>query len=91
MIRKSKYVVYFTEQVKGWPNELNMAVSVISIWMEVQRTWSHLESIFTVSGDIKSQLPEHANRFDEINGGFVVQLMFCVYLYLTFELFTVGY
>ncbi|KAM6276202.1 LOW QUALITY PROTEIN: dynein axonemal heavy chain 11 [Spheniscus humboldti] len=61
---KSKYMVYFTEQVKSWQNKLNMADSVISVWMEV-RTWSYLESIFTSSEDIRSQLPEDANRFDE--------------------------
>ncbi|KAM6210848.1 LOW QUALITY PROTEIN: dynein axonemal heavy chain 11 [Sarcoramphus papa] len=69
-ILKSKYVAYFIEQVKGWPNKLIMADSVISIWMEIQRTWSHLESIFTGSEDIRSQLPEDANRFDEINRDF---------------------
>ncbi|KAM7123899.1 LOW QUALITY PROTEIN: dynein axonemal heavy chain 11 [Ciconia maguari] len=62
-----KYVVYFIEQVKGWQNKLSMADSVIYIWMEVERMWSHLESIFMSSEDIRSQLPEDANRFDEIN------------------------
>ncbi|KAM6087603.1 LOW QUALITY PROTEIN: dynein axonemal heavy chain 11 [Chlamydotis macqueenii] len=44
-ILKGKYAVYFIEQVKHWQNKLNMADSVISIWMEVQHMWSHLESI----------------------------------------------
>ncbi|KAM6104169.1 LOW QUALITY PROTEIN: dynein axonemal heavy chain 11 [Theristicus caerulescens] len=69
-IPKSKYVVNVTEQVKGWQNKLNMADSVISIWMEVQCTWSYLESIFTSSEDIGSQLSEDANRFDEVNRNF---------------------
>ncbi|CAM9221081.1 unnamed protein product [Bubo scandiacus] len=66
IILESKYVAYFVEEVKGWQIKSNMANSVISIWMEVQHTWSHLESIFTVSEDIRSQLPEDANRFNEI-------------------------
>ncbi|PKU38686.1 dynein heavy chain axonemal [Limosa lapponica baueri] len=72
MILKSKYVAYLIEQVKGWQNKLNMADSVISIWMEVQHTWSHLESIFTDTEDSSSQLPEDANRFNEINRHFKV-------------------
>ncbi|KAM6314848.1 LOW QUALITY PROTEIN: dynein axonemal heavy chain 11 [Aegotheles albertisi] len=53
--------------VKDWQNKLNMANSVIIIWMEVQCMWSHQESIFTGCEDIRSQLPEDANRSDEIN------------------------
>ncbi|XP_074007007.1 dynein axonemal heavy chain 11-like [Numenius arquata] len=76
MILKSKYVAYLIEQVKGWQNKLNMADCVISIWMEVQHTWSHLESIFTDSEDSSSQSPEDANRFDEINRRFKVACHF---------------
>ena len=45
---------------------------VISIWFEVQRTWSHLESIFIGSEDIRQQLPEDSRRFDEIDAKFKV-------------------
>uniref|UniRef100_A0A7M4FBW4 Dynein axonemal heavy chain 11 n=1 Tax=Crocodylus porosus TaxID=8502 RepID=A0A7M4FBW4_CROPO len=69
-ILQSKYVEYFTEQVAVWQKKLNMADSVIFIWMEVQRTWSHLESIFIGSDDIRSQLPEDAKRFDGIDADF---------------------
>ncbi|MPC52197.1 Dynein beta chain, ciliary [Portunus trituberculatus] len=34
---------------------------------EVQRTWSHLESIFIGSDDIRRQLPEDSARFDQID------------------------
>lgn len=39
MILKSKYVVYFIEQVKGWQTKLNVADSVIPIWMAFQHMW----------------------------------------------------
>ncbi|KAM6142342.1 LOW QUALITY PROTEIN: dynein axonemal heavy chain 11 [Phoenicopterus ruber ruber] len=42
-ILKSKYAAYFIEEVKGRQNKLNMADSVISIWMEVQRTRDLIE------------------------------------------------
>eukprot|EP00061_Rhincodon_typus_P007759 g29768.t1 len=54
----SKYIAFFLEEVSSWQKKLSVADSVISIWFEVQRTWSHLESIFIGSEDIRSQLPE---------------------------------
>uniref|UniRef100_K7FTG1 Dynein axonemal heavy chain 11 n=1 Tax=Pelodiscus sinensis TaxID=13735 RepID=K7FTG1_PELSI len=69
-ILQSKYVEYFIEQVTSWQRMLNVADSVIFIWMEVQRTWSHLESIFIGSDDIRNQLPKDAKRFDGIDADF---------------------
>ena len=54
----SKYIAYFLGEVSSWQRKLSVADSVISMWLEVQRTWSHLESIFIGSEDIRSQLPE---------------------------------
>lgn len=54
----SKHVAFFLEEVSSWQKKLSTADSVISIWFEVQRTWSHLESIFIGSEDIRAQLPQ---------------------------------
>ena len=43
---------------------------VIDVWMLVQRKWMYLESIFIGSGDIRTQLPEEAARFDRIDKSF---------------------
>ena len=43
---------------------------VIVYWMDVQRTWSHLESIFIGSEDIRKQLPTDSERFDNIDTDF---------------------
>lgn len=69
----SKYLAFFLQEVSGWQQKLSTADSVISIWFEVQRTWSHLESIFIGSEDIRSQLPEDSRQFDSIDKDFKVR------------------
>ncbi|XP_043925657.1 dynein axonemal heavy chain 9 [Protopterus annectens] len=66
----SKYIAFFLQEVSSWQKKLSTADSVISIWFEVQRTWSHLESIFIGSEDIRSQLPEDSKRFEGIDADF---------------------
>lgn len=66
----SKYIAFFLEKVSAWQKKLATADSVIEIYMEVQRTWSHLESIFIGSEDIREQLPEDSKRFDGIDSDF---------------------
>ncbi|XP_036920260.1 dynein heavy chain 17, axonemal [Sturnira hondurensis] len=66
----SKYLSHFLKEVTSWQQKLSTADSVISIWFEVQRTWSHLESIFVGSEDIRAQLPEDSQRFDDIDREF---------------------
>uniref|UniRef100_A0A8C5KUF0 Dynein axonemal heavy chain 11 n=1 Tax=Jaculus jaculus TaxID=51337 RepID=A0A8C5KUF0_JACJA len=72
---QSKYVEYFIEQVLSWQKKLNIADAVIFTWLEVQRTWSHLESIFICSEDIRIQLVTDARRFDGVDAEFK-ELMF---------------
>ena len=47
-----------------------MVDQVIVSWFDVQRTWSHLESIFIGSEDIRKQLPVDSQRFDDIDTEF---------------------
>ncbi|XP_070187600.1 dynein beta chain, ciliary-like isoform X2 [Littorina saxatilis] len=66
----SKYIAHFLTEVSSWQKKLSTADQVITIYMEVQRTWSHLESIFIGSEDIRNQLPEDSKRFDGIDTDF---------------------
>jgi dynein heavy chain, axonemal len=66
----SKYIAHFLTEVTMWQKKLSQADQVLSILIEVQRTWSHLESIFIGSEDIRNQLPEDSNRFDGIDKDF---------------------
>lgn len=71
-ILMSKYVEYFQAEVSGWQRKLMVADLVISSWMSVQRTWAHLNSIFTNSHDIRCQLASDAERFQGIHTDFQV-------------------
>lgn len=69
----SKYLAFFLQEVSSWQQKLSTTDSVINIWFELQRTWSHLESIFIGSEDIRSQLPEESKLFDTIDEEFKVR------------------
>ena len=45
--------------------------------MVVQRKWMYLEGIF-IGGDIRSQLPEEAKKFDQIDKTFKKVCLFVV-------------
>ena len=47
---------------------------VLNTWLDVQKKWQALESIFVGSADIRVQLPEDSKRFDAINADFQVGL-----------------
>ena len=66
----SKYIAHFLEEVSGWQKKLSTTDAVMTIWLEVQRTWSYLESIFIGSEDTRQQLPEDSLRFDGIDADF---------------------
>ena len=68
----SKYISFFLEEISTWQKKLSVVDQVISLWFDVQRTWSHLESIFIGSEDIRKQLPVDSQRFDEIDTEFKV-------------------
>ncbi len=68
----SRFIAHFLTEVSSWQKKLSTADQVITIYMEVQRTWQHLESIFIGSEDIRNQLPEDSKRFDNIDSDFKV-------------------
>ncbi|TRY96398.1 hypothetical protein DNTS_010073 [Danionella cerebrum] len=66
-ILMSKYVEYFMVEVSGWQRKLVVADLVIGTWLAVQRTWAHLQSIFSNSEDIRNQLAHVAESFQSIH------------------------
>ncbi|KAL3317579.1 Dynein heavy chain 10, axonemal [Cichlidogyrus casuarinus] len=65
----SKFIGPFLGTVQNWEKVLSTISEVLDIWVVVQRKWIYLESIF-VGGDIRSQLPEEAAKFDKIDKAF---------------------
>ncbi|XP_007489994.2 dynein axonemal heavy chain 10 isoform X1 [Monodelphis domestica] len=65
-ISGSRFVGPFLSTVHKWEKTLSLIGEVIEIWMIVQRKWMYLESIF-IGGDIRSQLPDEAKKFDNID------------------------
>ncbi|XP_016337659.1 dynein heavy chain 11, axonemal [Sinocyclocheilus anshuiensis] len=66
----SKQAAFFHGQVLELQAQLTRADSVLLLWLEVQRTWAHLESIFMGSEDILHQLPDEAHQFSSIDSDF---------------------
>ena len=66
----SKYIAFFYDEISTWQKRLSNVDQVICCWIDVQRTWSHLESIFIGSEDIRKQLPVDSERFDDIDAEF---------------------
>ncbi|KAI7812536.1 putative dynein heavy chain 10 [Triplophysa rosa] len=62
----SHFVGPFLATVQQWEKNLSLISEIIEVWMLVQQKWMYLESIF-IGGDIRSQLPEEAKKFDNID------------------------
>ncbi|VVC95211.1 unnamed protein product, partial [Leptidea sinapis] len=69
---EQEFIAHFLEEVSTWQQKLSIADQVITVWFEVQRTWTHLESIFMSSEDIRKQLPEDSARFDRVDAEFKI-------------------
>lgn len=62
----------FLEIVTNWQKKLGTVDVVLNTWLDVQKKWQALESIFVGSADIRVQLPEDSKRFDVVNADFQV-------------------
>lgn len=58
----SRHVAHFADRISEWARRLSRVESVVGAWVEVQRSWAQMESIFLGSEDIKDQLPDDCER-----------------------------
>ncbi|KAL6489651.1 hypothetical protein MHYP_G00033920 [Metynnis hypsauchen] len=70
VMSQMKQVEFFHGQVQVLQTRLAQAESVLMLWLEVQRSWAHLESVFMGSDDIQHQLPADTLQFHSINSDF---------------------
>ncbi|CAE7499104.1 DNAH6, partial [Symbiodinium sp. CCMP2456] len=64
-IAGSRYVGPIRGEVEQWQKDLLLFQETLDEWLNVQRNWMYLESIFN-AGDIKKQLPAESAKFQEI-------------------------
>ncbi|XP_028292993.1 dynein heavy chain 10, axonemal [Gouania willdenowi] len=65
----SRFVGPFLGKIQQWEKDLSHISEMIEMWLLVQQKWIYLGSIF-IGGDIRSQLPEEAKKFDNIDKNF---------------------
>jgi dynein heavy chain 1 len=63
----SPYYKAFEEEVQPWDDRLQKWRLTFDTWIDVQRRWVYLQSIFLGSSDIKHQLTTEYNRFRQID------------------------
>jgi len=62
----SRYVTDIRDNVEKWGEEIRLASDVIDEWLQVQRSWMYLESIFAAE-DIQRQLPAESTKFKAVD------------------------
>ncbi|XP_058809033.1 dynein axonemal heavy chain 10 [Phymastichus coffea] len=65
----SQFIGPFLNVVQKWEKALRTIADVVEAWLELQKRWMYLEGIF-MGGDIRSQLPDEAKRFDDVDMNF---------------------
>jgi dynein heavy chain len=63
----NRYMNTFKDEILGWNKKLMNVADVNQITIEIQRTWSYLESLFIASEEVKKELPEATVRFAAID------------------------
>jgi len=59
----SKFVGYYEKQVEAWKSDLGAVYDVVSLIIEVQKTWSFLENLFIGSEEVQKELPRESEQF----------------------------
>lgn len=69
-MKLSQYYRTFEEEIVQWDDKLQKMRIILDIWIDVQRRWVYLESIFLGSSDIKEMLVNEYSRFKSIDSEF---------------------
>lgn len=69
-MKLSQFYKTFEEQIAQWDDKLQKVRITLDVWIDVQRKWVYLESIFLGSSDIKEMLFNQFTRFKGIDAEF---------------------
>jgi dynein heavy chain len=58
---------HFKKEAAEWQRTLGLVSDVSQLLTEIQRTWSYLEPLFVGSEEVRKELPDDANRFQEVD------------------------
>ncbi|CAK0818712.1 unnamed protein product [Prorocentrum cordatum] len=67
MTSQGRFIEFCKPLVDEWSGKLRTVDSALTVWQKVQANWCRLEPIFMQSDDIRSQLPEDAKRFEQMD------------------------
>ncbi|CAK0903564.1 unnamed protein product [Prorocentrum cordatum] len=67
MTSQGRFIEFCKPLVDEWSGKLRTIDSALTVWQKVQANWCRLEPIFMQSDDIRSQLPEDAKRFEQMD------------------------
>jgi dynein heavy chain 1 len=70
-MKMSPFFKVFEDDHAQWDDKLNRTRALFDVWIDVQRRWVYLESIFSGSGDIATLLPKETARFRSLNQEFL--------------------
>ena len=60
----NKHAKAFKKEIEDLEQEMNNMMEIIEVWVEVQKKWIYLESIFVGSEDIRQKLVKETQEFD---------------------------
>jgi dynein heavy chain 1 len=66
-MKLSQYYKTFEEEIAQWDDKLQKLKIILDVWIEVQKKWVYLESIFLGSSEIKEMLINEYTRFKGID------------------------
>lgn len=69
-LSSNKHAGSFKKDINKLENELNSIMETVEVWVEVQKKWMYLESIFIGSDDIRQKLPEETKEFEKYDKKF---------------------
>jgi dynein heavy chain 1 len=67
----SPHMKPFESAATAWEGKLSDARETLEVWMDVQRRWVHLESVFFGAAGMQQQLALDFSRFKGLDGEFI--------------------